>query len=221
MIGLEQFKDYLKDRLENESVTDRLNILVGPGGALEKQHPEEVFTKKFLCPHIKDFFCQEVRQELALTDAEIHIGLGVEGYENLPGFSFTPARKNGHLFTKSQVIKPSPPPSWFISKKTSLTECRACPDFAIRSPLPFSVVGEVKFFKSGSPNKGVSELYQASRQALFYQAAFHGVYDSALIVFADASPGHTFFEGLSLLKPEILKRFGPNTDIHLLPVSLS
>jgi hypothetical protein len=69
--------------------------------------------------------------------------------------------------------------------------------------------------------RDMGELYQASRQALFYQAAFHGVYDSALIVFADASPGHFFFEGLGLIKPELLERFGPKTDVHLLPIRLT
>jgi hypothetical protein len=221
VIDLERFKHYVRNRLECEPVIEQLAKLIGPGGECEKQNREEIFTKRFLCPRIKDFFHREVQRELGLTDEQIQNGLGAEGFEGMNGFRFTPASSRKHLFTKAYVIKPTPPPSWFKSKEVPLTECRACPDFAIRSPLPFSLVGEVKFFKSGSPNKAVSDLYQASRQALFYQAAFHEIYHSALIVFADASPGHSFFEGLELIKPELLERFSSETDIHLLPIKLT
>ena len=60
----------------------------------------------------------------------------------------------------------------------------------------------------------MKEIYDVARQAMFYLGAFAGEYDSALIVIADASSGHVFGEGLKLINPEILERFGQETRIY-------
>ena len=99
----------------------------------------------------------------------------------------SPARKQRHLFTKSDIVKAVVPINWMNTEKRMN---QACPDFAIRQPLPISIVGEVKFFRSGTPKSAVKELYDVARQAMFYLGAFAGEYDSALIVIADASSGH-------------------------------
>ena len=39
-----------------------------------------------------------------------------------------------------------------------LPNFQACPDFSISKPLPFSLVGEVKYFRSGSSEYAVKEL---------------------------------------------------------------
>ncbi len=78
----------------------------------------------------------------------------------------------------------------------------------------------MKYFESGSTDHAIGELYNASRQALFYLGRFHKVFDSAMIVVADASPHHAFFEGLKLLKRDLLNRFGPDTNIYLLAIKL-
>lgn len=88
------------------------------------------------------------------------------------------------------------------------------------APLAFSVVGEVKYFASESAESAVRELYDAARQAVFYLSALHNLYESAMIVVADASPKHSFFKGLELSKPELLERFGDETDIHLVVIGL-
>lgn len=171
---------------------------------------------------MKDFFYVHTRQELKLaSDNEIKSGLGAEGVETLPDYGFTPASKSDHVFTKSEIIKSTPPSDWRLLGTSHLKGHRACPDFAIRRPLlPFSVLGEVKYFRSPSPQGAVRELYNAARQAVFYLGAFRGEYDSIMIVVADASSGHSFFKGMELLKPDLLKRFGPETGIHLLAVKL-
>jgi hypothetical protein len=125
-----------------------------------------------------------------------------------------------HLFTKDLVIKSKPPESWYLDGK-HLAAYKACPDFAICQPLlRSSTVGEVKYFESGSPKHAVQVLYDASRQALFYLGAFTGTYQSAIIVVDDASRDHAFFEGLKLIRPELLSRFGMETDIQLVPIKL-
>lgn len=219
-VDLQRFKQYLRGRLQEETVKDALEGMVKAGGEFAGQNREEIFTKKFLCPRIRGFLCEHVRSELNLTAEEIYGGLGAEGFEKIPSFCFTPARKNKHLFTKSEVINSLPPRAWLRADQGVLPNYQACPDFAVRKPMPFAVVGEVKYFKSGSPEKAVTELYNASRQALFYLAAFHNVYESALLVFVDASRGESFFRGLDLIKPALLDRFGTETDIHLLPIRI-
>ena len=82
------------------------------------------------------------------------------------------------------------------------------------------MVGEVKYFTKGSPTLAVKELYNAARQAIFYLGAFQDRYDAAMLVVADASPEHTFIQGLELVKPELLDRFGAESNIYLLSLGL-
>ena len=218
IVGL---KSFLRAKLEANPLLSRLEEMTRNGTSTAGRRHEEVFTREFLSPSISDFFYKHVRPELNLTDAQIAEGLGAEGYKNCHGFGFTPARKLKHLFTKSDVIEDSAPTAWRVAEIGGLPGYHACPDFAITSPLPFSLVGEVKYFKLNSPESGVRELYNVSRQAVFYLGAFHGTYRSAIIVVVDASSNHSFFEALKLVKPELLERFGSETDIHLLPIKLT
>jgi hypothetical protein len=50
--------------------------------------------------------------------------------------------------------------------------------------------------------------------------AFHDNYDSAMVVVADASPGYSFQKGIQLLKPELMQRFGAESDLYLLIIRL-
>jgi hypothetical protein len=51
--------------------------------------------------------------------------------------------------------------------------------------------------------------------------AFTRTYQSAIIIVADASRDHAFFEGLEVIRPELLRRFGTETDIHLVLIKLT
>jgi hypothetical protein len=51
-------------------------------------------------------------------------------------------------------------------------------------------------------------------------SAFHGAYDSAMVIMADASKKHTFFGGMRSIRPELIDRFGTETGIHLVPIRL-
>ncbi|MBU0495446.1 MAG: hypothetical protein KKA73_08690 [Chloroflexi bacterium] len=213
-------KSYIKDQLEALPVLERLERFIREGTSTAGTRHEEVFTREFLCPAIGRYFYEHVRSELRMSDDDIRAGLGTEGFKNCPGFGFTPARRRKHLFNKTDVIAPRPPTAWLAASGKSLPAFQSCPDFAIAKPLPFSVVGEVKYFKAGSSEIAVRELYNAARQAIFYLGAFHDLYDSAMIVVADASPGHAFHEGLVLIEPELLHRFGSETNIHLVAIKL-
>lgn len=212
--------DFLLDDLESQSVLGLIEQFIENKSSSAGTSREEVFTREFLCPSIAKYFYKVVRHDLDLSDEEIKCGLGTEGYQNCPGFGFTPARSRKQLFTKSDIIKPKPPESWFEASEKKLSAFQACPDFAIGDPLPISVVGEVKYFTKGSPTLAVKELYNAARQAIFYLGAFQDRYDAALLVVSDASPDHSFMKGLELMKPELLDRFGPESNVYLLSVGL-
>jgi hypothetical protein len=219
-IGIERFKKFLETDLQSSPIKERIEELKQKGISAGGKEREGIFRKEFFCESVRRFFYEEVRQELDLSQEKIKKGLGTEGWKKCPGFGFTPARQRKHLFTKSQVIKPFAPKSWRNANRETLTGCQACPDFAIRKPLPFTVVGEIKYFVVDSAESAVRELYDAARQAVFYLGAFPNEYESALIVVADASKNHSFFKGLELIKPELLKRFGVETDIHLVTIQL-
>lgn len=217
---IEALKEFIKGELEARPVIGRLQELIQARTSTAGTRPEEVFTREFFCPVVAKFFYEWVRSDLRLSDDQIRSGLGTEGYANCPGFGFTPARSKKHVFTKSDLIKTSHPVSWLKRSPARLPDFQACPDFAITRPLPFTIVGEVKYFKSGTPDSAIRELYNATRQAVFYLGAFHGAYESAMIVVGDGSRDHAFFRGLELIKPELLARFGADTSIHLVPVKL-
>ena len=218
---VENLKAYIQEELQKSPIRERLNRFIQDGSSKAGTRYEEVFTREFLCPVIGRFFYVYVRSELNMSDGEIKAGLGTEGFTNCPGFGFTPGHRSNHLFTKADIIKRRPPDRWFAADEKALSTFQACPDFAISKPLPLSVVGETKYFKSGSPARAVTELYDTARQAVFYLGAFPGCYDSAMIVVADASAGHTFHKGLELLKPELLQRFGSETNVHLVTIKIA
>ena len=212
--------DFLLDDLERQPILDLLEEFIENKTSTAGVSREEVFTREFLCPSIAKYFYEVVRSELSLSNDEIKSGLGTEGFQNCPGFGFTPSKSRKQLFTKSDIIKPTPPDSWFKASEKRLTAFQPCPDFAIADPLPISVIGEVKYFTKGSPTVAVKELYNAPRQAIFYLGAFQDSYEAALLVVADASPDHSFIKGLEMVRPELLDRFGPDSNVYLVSVGL-
>jgi len=219
-IDLESLKEFIIATLETQPVIDPLNKMIQEHTSKAGARHEEVFTREFLCPTIAKFFYEIAWSQLNLSENDIRNGLGTEGYKNCPGFGFSPARRGQHLFTKSDIIKNDPPKSWLVTSTAPVPAFQACPDFAISKPLPFSVVGEVKYFGSGTPNSAVRELYNSARQAIFYLGAFRSAYDSAMVIIADASKEHAFFGGMELVRSELIARFGTDTGIHLVPILL-
>jgi hypothetical protein len=217
LLGMSEF---IKQDLESQSILPKLEHFVKSGTSLAGKRREEVFTREFLCPSLCRYFYSHVREELTLSDDEIERGLGTEGYQNCPGFGFTPSRGRQHIFRKQDVINPNPPSEWVRSSSKPLPAYQPCPDFAIGMPLPVSVVGDVKYYSGDSPTQAITMLYNSARDAVFYLGAFHGDYDSALIVVADGSGTGAFTRGMQTLRSELLERFGINTHVHLLILKL-
>ena len=215
---LEHLKAYVQTQLQGTPIRSQVNQFIESGSSSAGIRAEEIFTREFLCPALAKYFYKHVRAELNLSDEQIRRGLGTEGYQRCPGFGFSPARKRKHLFTKFDIVTNTAPATWLVGNEKKLSPFQACPDFAIASPLPISTIGETKYFLRRSVAEAVKDLYDAARQAVFYLGAFAGDYHSAMIVVADASPEHSFHAALDSLKPELLGRFGPETNVHLVPI---
>lgn len=108
-VNLERLKEYLAEQFLQHPVINNLDAMVGADGRFARQNREDVFTKRILCPHIRNFFYNHVREDISLPEEKIALGLGAEGFdggERIQDFCFTPARQTPHLFTKDMVIKP-------------------------------------------------------------------------------------------------------------------
>ena len=221
MKTIQQLCNFLQSEIENKNVLAHINECAKKATSTAgSRSMEEIFTREFICKSLLKFFNTEIREQLNLTDEQITKGMGTEGFKNVDGFGFTPARQKKHFFTKGQVIASEPPDAWFKDSDKKLTSYMACPDFAIRAPLPISTVGETKYFTKGSQKAAIKELYNGIRQAMFYLGAFNE-YKDALLIVADASPDHTFASSLDLLEDDLLSRFGEETNIHLCVIKLS
>lgn len=215
---LKRFMEFLKEEFSKRAILSELENIIKDHISTAGERAEDVFTRDFLCPTIAKFFYQIIKKELKLPDDEIKKGLGAEGIEHLGNFGFRPSRKKPHLFTKNEFFKDNIPDGWLQTNQRKLPLFQACPDFAIRNPLPFRIIGEVKFINSaGNPSL---IFYKTIREAVFYLGVFRSVYDRVLLVFADATPKHDFEQSLSLFRPELLNRFGVNTDIEYVTLLL-
>ncbi|SRR5712691_990849 len=215
---LSLLQSFLKTRIEEQAIVDDLERMVQERMSTAGGSRENVLTREFLCPAIAEYFYEKA-PALGLSRDQIRSGLGAEGHKHCEGFGFTP---NGgrHLFHKNDVTKSTPPEEWLLTGR-ALTGKSPWPDFAVRKPLPLSLVGEVKLFSGSSAASAVKELYDGARQAVFYLGAFRGEYSDALLIIADATKDRVFTHGLATLKPTLLERFGPSTGIHLTALSLS
>ena len=220
-VTIDELISYLQNQLCGKGLVEELYEIMRTGNTTaSKESREEVFNREFLSPAIADFFFTHVRRELSLSDAEIGKGLGTEGSGNCSRFGFSPSSISNHIFTKDQVLKSIPPEDWFFEKDRDVRPLRSYPDFALREPLPLSVVGEHKAYWGTSKKEAVKNVFEAAKQVVFYQGALGVNYKDGMIVVTDLSQADIVNEALKDVRPEILSRFGEQTRIHLcvLPV---
>jgi hypothetical protein len=219
-IDIARLTHYVAAEIEGRAVIATIESMIDQNLSTAGKRREEVFTREFVCPTLATFFYEEVRPQLHLPDDAIKRGLGAEGFANCRGFGFKPARAEKHVFTKSEVFGDHIPEVWLRGSKGKLPRFQSCPDFAVAPPLPFSALGEVKYFCSGGRARALKELYNGLREVVFYLGVFHGRYDSAILIVGDASKDHAFLETIRALRPGLLSRFGPETGIYLAPIKL-
>jgi hypothetical protein len=206
--------NYLIRTLDENPIKADIDTASVEGTSSAGTNREEIFTRDYLCPSMREYFRVEARSMLNLADDEIDKGLGTEGFTKCDGYSFTPAKMTRHILGKGDLAEPMPPSDWLKSGPDKLRNYQPCPDFAFHDPLP-RVVGEVKYFMGGSQDKALRDFYTVVKEAVFYLGVFNGVYDAALIVVADASEDSAMHKILDIIKPELLARFGDDSGIYL------
>lgn len=217
---IKDLSNYLIETLDGNPIKFDIEKASVEGTSDAGKDLEGIFTKDYLCPTMRDYFMVKARPMLNKSNAEILAGLGVEGFTKCDGYSFTPAKKTRHILGKGDMSELMPPADWLKSRPDKLRDYQPCPDFAFYDPLP-RVVGEVKYFRGGNEQKALKDFYAVVKEVVFYLGAFHGIYDAALIVIADASEDSAMYNMLDIIKPELLARFGNDSGIYLSIVRIS
>jgi hypothetical protein len=183
--------------------------------------PETAFLNTYVIPQL--FI--ELQSRYDLTDEETRIALLSENFRHMPKLcSASPARKIRHPFDKTFSPNPSQVMAhWRSGKSNSLRQ--SCPDFALRSPCPFSVVFEGKYFEDGSIEKAESELVKSIYQAFFYRALpkVEGTqvrppwdYEFSCLLACDASPEGTLKRTWDSLDPVVQAGFWEGANVYVM-----
>lgn len=193
----------------------------GDDGAPHMRRPEEAFLNTYVIPRL----FSDLKSACGLSEEQAKLALLSENFRHMRKMcSGTPARTIGHPFDKS--FAPDPREifrHWQIGKANSLR--RSCPDFAVRSPCPFSIVFEGKYFERGSIAKAESELVSNIYQAFFYRAlpkveetkgrpAWD--YEISCLLAYDASPEGTLKAAWDSLSPAIKAGFWDGANLYVM-----
>jgi hypothetical protein len=103
---------------------------------------------------------------------------------------------------------------------------QSCPDFALKSPFPHSMVFEGKYFARGSRDYAARQLVSDIYQAFFYRglprvdATKRGHpewdYDYACLLAYDASPDGTLVATWEALDPSVRRSFWDGANIYVM-----
>ena len=214
MTEISNFLRWLKDDSDSWPRHSELVQLQNAGVSTAGRHSlEELFSREVLVPAFRRYFYEPnfmARHSFGAED--VKRGLGVEGFKNCEGFGFTPARKKTHILTKSDIVSPTPP-NWWFEPDAKVLGNRPCPDFAMRAPLPFNAVGEVKYFTGKTEESARTMIYNAIRQAIFYLGAYAGEYSTAIVIIADGSEGGIARDVFGGAHPALLERLGEESRV--------
>ena len=217
---VEPLLDYVKNTIEEQEYVlceiDRLknDPLTTTSGS------EQIFNRYYLQKAIAEYF------SVNFDKATLRKCLGSEGLtqahvrQQLPLHGFTPKTEPKFFYTKESINKRLPPTEWLRSQAPNAN--RSYPDFAIKPPLlGKAYLGELKWMEVTPAEQVVNDIYGLVDEAIFYLGAFMGEYQGAIIVVADGSGCNSLNQGYNLINSEIKKRFGHDSGIHLLRLTLS
>lgn len=183
--------------------------------------PEDAFLNYFAIPVL----FEHLKTIPGIDQAAARESLLSEFYRNMKGMcSGTPARKQRHPFNKIIGLKPATIMArWKGAKGNPLPQ--SCPDFALRSPFPFKIVFEGKYFEKGGTTKAESDLVTNIYQAFFYRAlpkidedpktpAWD--YDYSCLLAYDASPEGTLYEAWNKLDKKVRAGFWEGANLYVM-----
>jgi len=233
-----QLFEYLSTSISMEGSTKSIAAEVGrlekEGGIPAQQKPgtgkfEEIFTAEFLVKHIAAFHLSgKFRDLFGLTIEDVKKGLAYEGWnqEGQSKFGSSPTVEPGFktLIRKAGGIADSWKKPDF---RGGLSNFSPCPDLAFKSPLPFTAVGDVKYFKdSPTADQILNGLHQAIREIFFYYAALNlgrslPFYESGFLIVGDATEDQSVLKVIRKTNPELKERFYSTAGFFPLVLSIS
>ena len=187
------------------------------------RRPEEAFLNTYAIPRLSE----SLQSACGLSAEAAREALLTENFRHLEELSLaSPARKTRHPFDKkfapnaTEIMN-----QWRSGKSNSLRQ--SCPDFAVRSPCPFTIVFEGKYFESGSVTKAESELVSNIYQAFFYRALpkVPGTkarpawdYEYACLLACDASRDGNLLRAWESIGQEVIDGFWEGANVYVMVI---
>ena len=238
----EYFKDFL-DFLDSGlraldqtmSIADEVDRLERQGGIPAQKLPgkgkfEEIFTSVFLTKEIARFHLySHFRDSFDLSDEEICTGLAYEGWkqDGMEHFSSSPIIDVGFktILSKSATGWKG---SWGRQSATGgLPYLAPCPDIALKPPLPFTAVGDVKYFRGDKTEDEIfKELHQAVKEVFFYYAVMNigrddPFYKNGLLIVADATTDQNVMKTINNAMPGLADRLFNTPGFYMKVLGIS
>ena len=185
------------------------------------RRPEEVFLNEHAIPCL----AAELKSYFKLSDQQAAEALLAENFRHLNGASLaSPVRSAKHPFDKTFAPDPLKLLAhWQAGKANSLRQ--SCPDFALRSPAPCTVVFEGKYFDKGTERAAAATLVKNIYQAFFYRALpkvapsrSHAAwdYEYSCLLACDASPEGRLHAAWNGIPPAIREGFWDGANVYVM-----
>lgn len=184
------------------------------------QQPEDAFLYGYAVPYI--YAAMQAMPGVSSEAAKQ--GFLSEYFRNLSICSGTPARSERHPFNKQIGSKPTTiMEQW--KGRTGNPLRQSCPDFAFRTPFPYKVVFEGKYFTAGGRAAAERALVENAYQAFFYRAlpkiepsekVTGWDYDYACLLAYDASEEGSLRAAWGKLEPKVKRGFWEGANVYMM-----
>jgi hypothetical protein len=231
--------EYVENRLSTRSrtisIANEVVRLEAEGGIPAQKEPgkgkfEEIFTSVFLANEIAGFHLSPAfRGSFELSISEIQTGLAYEGWNqpDMIHFDSSPTVSVGFKAVLSKGAN-SWKGSWGRKDASGgLSPLAPCPDISFKAPLPFTAVGDVKYYRDGlTLDHLLNGLHQAVKEVFFYYSALNigmevPFYENGFLIIGDATPGHLVMEAVRSANPGLEDRLfnTPGFYMKVLPIT--
>jgi hypothetical protein len=135
----------------------------------------------------------------------------------------SPQRQARHPFGKGIGDKPQTIMRRWKGDPPNKETIKSAPDLALRSPFPFNIVFELKYFDKGGAEKAATELVTDLYQAFFYRALPYVPptkqypswdYEYACLLAFDASPDGTLHQSWESLPATVKRGFWEGANVY-------
>jgi len=187
------------------------------------RNAEAAFLNSYVLPVLHE----HLQSAGGLTKAQARDALLNEFYRGMPEISYrSPVSAKKHPFQKLLGSSAGAVYKRWTNQDKNYGLTQSCPDFALGSPFPHSIVFEGKYFSNGSADHAARELVRDIYEAFFYrglprvEASKRGHpkwdYDYACLLAYDASPNGTLLNAWDALPPSVKRSFWDGANIYVM-----